>query len=1116
MCLVPKGREYPFRRSSISSTLCCTCLHNHGSSHVTTVGELCHRSLHLLVGHRLWILPTGANWTRGLQDSTRQKHERKKTVSFSSMPAEKKISSAVDCVNLMQEGCELKKVRSNSRVYLRYFLLDSDLRSVRWEPSKKDSEKARIEIATIKEVRAGKNTDIFRSNGIAEQISEDCAFSVIYGEAYESLDLVANTADVANAWITGLRFLLSYGQPDPSSMAAIGHGDILRMAWLNSEFDAFTSAAGSTCLSEEMACVLIHHLHLGLRDAHVNLKVKEVLKNRERLGCTLDKEDFAEVYRELATRPEIYFLLVQFSRNKEYLDAKDLVLFLEAEQGMAAVSEETCLDLIRRYEPSAEGRENGLLGLDGFTRYLLSAECDIFDPEHGRVCHDMDQPLSHYFILSSHNSFLVEDQVHGPADIGGILRALRLGCRSIELVVWDSDGQLVVTNRPTATSSIPLQDVLQVVAENAFVASDYPLILSLEVHCPPSQQCHLACILKQVLREKLFLERPVNDTGHLPSPAALRGRILLKAQALPWGYPDSEGEISEEEEASERLMSYMPVETTPSSPVSGCRGRIRIRRELSELVTLCRSVPFTNFETALRMQHYWEVCSIGELQALRLATERHDDFLRYNKRCLSRVYPSPQRTDSSNLSPMDFWKCGCQLISLNVQTPGLMLDLGLGWFRQNGGCGYVLRPSVMREEVAYFRADTREMCPGLAPQILHLKVLSGQNLPKPKGSGTKGDVLDPYIAVEIHGIPADCADRRTKTVHHDGDRPIFDESFEFHLNLPELALLRLVVLDDDFIGDEFIGQHTIPVECLQPGYRHIPLLAITGEPLLHASLFVHIAVTNRRGGGKPHKRGLSVRKGRRSHDYVALRIVGIKTVDELFRTATQPLREATDLRENALNAVLSLIEVCGLSPVAKLTQCMHALSSRLLNAEGAPPVTLTLHGQRPCLEPQGPVPEVVRKALAAYDLMVQESQTLLEMADSVHSKLIQCQKAGLEQHAELCALGAKEGLKGRKLSKAVENFTWNITLLKGQADLLRQAKAESQENLRQVHCAALSCGLGRRPDDACPSSPLPISPIAGRNLMDAWHNVSSPVEVGKPTVGLEDGRVQRAGETGAS
>lgn len=35
--------------------------------------------------------------------------------------------------------------------------------------------------------------------------------------------------------------------------------------------------------------------------------------------------------------------------------------------------------------------------------------------------------------------------------------------------------------------------------------------------------------------------------------------------------------------------------------------------------------------------------------------------------------------------------------------------------------------------------------------------------------------------------------------------------------LPELVVIRFVVLDDEYIGDDFIGQYTIPFECLKTG-----------------------------------------------------------------------------------------------------------------------------------------------------------------------------------------------------------------------------------------------------------------------------------------------------------
>lgn len=120
------------------------------------------------------------------------------------------------------------------------------------------------------------------------------------------------------------------------------------------------------------------------------------------------------------------------------------------------------------------------------------------------------------------------------------------------------------------------------------------------------------------------------------------------------------------------------------------------------------------------------------------------------------------------------------------------------------------------------------------------------------------------------------------------------------VNMPELALLRFVVLDDDYIGDDFIGQYSVAFECLQPGYRNVPLLGMAGDPLPHTSLFVHVAITNRRGGGKAQRRGLSVRRvGRRGREYVTLRHTGIKVVDETFKPASAPLKEATDLREDA-------------------------------------------------------------------------------------------------------------------------------------------------------------------------------------------------------------------------
>ncbi|XP_023658393.1 inactive phospholipase C-like protein 2 isoform X1 [Paramormyrops kingsleyae] len=990
-----------------------------------------------------------------IKDGTRQRNERKKTVSFSSMPTEKKMSSANDCISAMVEGSELRKVRSNSRIYCRFFLLEADMQSLRWEPSKKESDKARIDIRSVKEVRTGKNTDIFRTNGLYEQISEDCAFSVIYGDSYESLDLVANSADVANVWVTGLRYLVSYGKHTLNVIDS--SRDNLRSSWLS---DLFSEAdiEGKKQIALCTAVSLIQNFNPGLKNGKIELRFKELHKTHNKTGDDVTVDEFIEVFHDICTRPEIYFLLVQFSSNKEFLDTKDLMMFLEAEQGVAQVSEETSLEVIQNYEASRDGQLNGWLSLDGFTNYLLSPECHIFDPQQKTVCQDMNQPLSHYYINSSHNTYLIEDQFRGPSDITGYIRALRMGCRSVELDVWDGpDNEPVVFTGHTMTSQIAFHSIIDVINKYGFVASEYPLILCLENHCSIEQQKVLYQYLKKILGDKIYTDLPKSEDSYLPSPYMLKGKILLKAKKVPANCTGPEGDVTDEDEGAEvsRRVRCDLGEEHCITPLP----TFQLSRELSDLVTLCKSVRFKDFQTTFQNQKFWEICSFNEVLANRCANDSPGDFVNYNKKFLARVYPSPMRIDSSNMNPQDFWKCGCQIVAMNFQTPGLMMDLNNAWFRQNGNCGYVLRPAIMREEVSYFSGNAKDSVPGVSPQLLHLKIISGQNLPKPKGSGAKGDIVDPYVYVEVHGIPADCAEKRTKTVHQNGDNPIFDESFEFQIKLPELAMVRFVVLDDDYIGDEFIGQYAIAFECLQSGFRHVPLQSLSGDVLPHSWLFVHVAVTNRRGGGKPHKRGLSVRKSKRGREYAAMRILLIKAVDEVFKTATQPLREATDLRENLQTAIVSFKELCGLSAVANFMQCILALSSLFTGAEKTPLLLFNLTEQYPTMEPQRPLPEVMKKVVAAYEAMIQTSRTVTEKSDAVCEKILQTQTKAMEFHEKLYSLGVKEGLKGRKLQKAVESFTWNITILKGQADLLRHAKSEVTENLKQIHCAALTSNL---------------------------------------------------------
>jgi hypothetical protein len=104
---------------------------------------------------------------------------------------------------------------------------------------------------------------------------------------------------------------------------------------------------------------------------------------------------------------------------------QDLQLFLETEEGLSGISADFCENIIDQCEPSPEARDLNMMTVDGFSNYLLSQTNSPFDPAHLNVCQDMCRPFSHYFIATSFNTYLVEDQLKGPSSLDGYTSALK-------------------------------------------------------------------------------------------------------------------------------------------------------------------------------------------------------------------------------------------------------------------------------------------------------------------------------------------------------------------------------------------------------------------------------------------------------------------------------------------------------------------------------------------------------------------------------------------------------------------------------------------------------------------------------------------------------------------
>ncbi len=137
-------------------------------------------------------------------------------------------------------------------------------------------------------------------------------------------------------------------------------------------------------------------------------------------------------------------------------------------------------------------------------------------------------------------------------------------------------------------------------------------------------------------------------------------------------------------------------------------------------------------------------------------------------------------------------------------------------FNDNGQCGYILKPSILRDVSLGFNPnDTTTMknkC------LLKLKIISGQNLAA--GQDDKKlfkDIIDPYVQINIFGVPADRLEERTKTVDDNGYNPLWNEDFEFRVNCPELAFVKFTVKDDDVSKDDMVGEYTVRFENLRSG-----------------------------------------------------------------------------------------------------------------------------------------------------------------------------------------------------------------------------------------------------------------------------------------------------------
>ncbi|KAM7376570.1 hypothetical protein PAMP_006294 [Pampus punctatissimus] len=626
---------------------------------------------------------------------------------------------------------------------------------------------------------------------------------------------------------------------------------------------------------------------------------------------------FKTFLTHLCPRPEIYEIFTCYS-NKPTMTKENFTKFLNEKQRDSRLNEELfprlrqdqIKALIDKYEPCASNCNRGLISPEGLLGFLMGPETSVVMQDKLAKCQDMTQPVPHYFIKSSHNTYLtghidfsleslISDhhiltrtcqnlsfpptagQFSGVSSPEMYRQCLLSGCRCLELDCWKGkppDEEPIITHGFTMTTEILFKDVIEAIAESAFKTSQYPVILSFENHVDSvKQQEKMANYCKTIFGDALLTDPldkyPLKPGQQIPSPSELMGKILIKNKkgshekpsqtkknstaaidqntavptpdpnitsqdpadpAAPSTQENQEGDAAVEDNEEQEETEEQDEEKMKTSDEGTAGQEVTAYEEMSALVNYIQPNKFISFDNARKKNKSYVISSFVETKGEAMISKTAVEFVEYNKRQMSRIYPKGTRMDSSNYSPQPFWNVGCQMVALNYQTMDFPMQLNMALFEFNGRTGYLLKHDVLRRSDKKFdpfcdRIDT------VVASTLTIKIYSGQFLSDKN--------VKTGVEVEVIGLPGDPKKKyRTKwSTTPNAINPVWNEEpFVFEkILLPEMASLRIVVHEEN---GKFLGHRIIPLDAIQSGFHHICLRSESNMLLTLPALFVYIEV----------------------------------------------------------------------------------------------------------------------------------------------------------------------------------------------------------------------------------------------------------------------------------
>uniref|UniRef100_A0A0N5BVI2 Phosphoinositide phospholipase C n=1 Tax=Strongyloides papillosus TaxID=174720 RepID=A0A0N5BVI2_STREA len=637
--------------------------------------------------------------------------------------------------------------------------------------------------------------------------------------------------------------------------------------------------------SEEMRMLFLHYTK--------NYLIKCQEKGKDKVSRV---KILIEEYLKLADRYDLRRVFDEITDGDEYMTLEKFKKFLNETQRDCRLNEDINLlkstDDVKKIIANMDCKENsdkGRISFIGFCQYLLSDQnSDIMTSQLKLKISDMNYPLPMYYINSSHNTYLNGHQINAAkhfsvnqrceATVEMYRQVLLSGCRCIELDLWDgNNGEPVITHGPEyllKINTIELRKVCYAIKDYAFRTSDYPLILSLENHLSNKQEEKCAEIFEEVFDNLLLKcplpDYPLEDGIRLPSPAKLKRKILLKG-TVGDNWNVNNFNINNTNNNTNFLYQHKPIERVfkerKASQVLLIDSTNNIDRDIERSFPLPKfikspdntnlqkqynSVKRLNSKTSSNTKLYrlfnyiqnskkisstnpdFIMHSSSEQKLDKLITRDSVIMTQYAQRHLIRVYPEVNRICSSNFIPIFFWSAGCQMAALNFQTNGLSMQMNSTIFEDNGNCGYLLKPKILREKE--YKAD-----------VFASSLLIGNTVEIEYYDNNDSNKYGVSITADLYDLPGDSCRGKLKTTvfirRNDLSSVLLEDSrktFIFpKIIKPEYAMIHLKLLNKN--GSELF-QRFIPVHHIQPGYRHIILRNNGNKNIGPVSLFVRINV----------------------------------------------------------------------------------------------------------------------------------------------------------------------------------------------------------------------------------------------------------------------------------